>query len=101
MIMKSHHISPLIKAGFTIATIAALLSAIGEYCDVMSASNDRCLAILKMIFTFVLVYGFTYITYLIGIYFAPKVLSGKATNCSDERSIISADEFENMVAKMI
>lgn len=71
--MKSLNISPLIKAGFTTVSIIALWLGINEYSEVKTLTHDSTLAIMRMFFMVVLVYGVSYISFLGGSYLIPKI----------------------------
>ena len=71
--MKSLNISPLIKAGFTTVSIIALWLGINEYSEVKTLTHDSTLAVMRMFFMVVLVYGVSYISFLGGSYLIPKI----------------------------
>lgn len=66
--MRNHHISPLIRIAFTVITIFALWLGIEEYADIKAMTHDGSLAVLRMVFMMVVVYGSSYILLISGIY---------------------------------
>lgn len=91
--MKRQHISPLVRIGLTAASILALWLGIEEYVEVKSMTQDCILAILKMVYMFVLVYGSSYILYVGGICLYPMLkTAGRNTS-----KAITPEQFNEMV----
>ena len=71
--MKNLNISPLIKAGFTAVSILALWIGINEYAEVKAMTHDGTLAVMRMCFMMVLVYGVSYISFIGFSYLMPRL----------------------------
>lgn len=76
--MKNQHISLLVRAGFVVTTILALWLGIQKYSEVMAVSNDCILAVLNVLFVFTLVYGASYVIYLVGTLGMPLLMARRA-----------------------
>lgn len=66
--MKSHHISPLIRVVIIAVSLFAIWIGINEYVDVKNETLDRCLAIMRMLFMMMIVFGSSYTIYVILTY---------------------------------
>ena len=64
--MKGQNISPMIRAILTAVLIIALWLGIQEYVEVKTQTQDTCLAVMRMMFISLLVFGSTYIIYVCG-----------------------------------
>lgn len=63
--MKYHHISPLIRVVIIAVSLFAIWIGINEYVDVKNETLDRCLAIMRMLFMMMIVFGSSYTIYVI------------------------------------
>lgn len=99
--MKGQNISPMIRAILTAVSIIALWLGIQEYVEVKTLTQDTCLAVMRMMFISLLVFGSTYIIYVCGYYIAPKLRTRIAVASSAASAIIPKESFDDIVAEQV
>lgn len=86
----------MIKAAFTAVSIFALWLGIQEYAVVKMMSNDSFLAIMRMLFMMIVVYGSSYILFLGGSYFKERYAVAGIRSAS----YTTQEQYDDMCAQV-